>query len=161
MANFTSNSKIRRKQTQIIMDKYLPIKELSPSGYALTVKALTEELLDGSYELDNGAYAFISSYVTKDIKEGLYEAHKAYTDVQIILHGQEIIGVMTLEEMLKGECVKPYEYDIELYKSEGGELHLLEVGDYLILTPNDAHMPGVNRKATQMRKLVLKIPYDK
>ena len=142
------------------MDKYLPIKELSATGYELTLKALSGAMEDGRYELDNGAYAFISSYVTKDIKEGLYEAHKAFTDVQIILSGKETIGVCSLETMKKGECVKPYEYDIELYKVEGGKLNVLESGDYLILTPNDAHMPGVSEQPTAMRKLVLKIPYS-
>lgn len=141
------------------MDKYLPIKELSQSGYDLTIKALKGELEDGRYELDNGAYAFLTSYVTKPLKEGVYEAHKAYTDVQIIISGREIIGVTTLEEMKKGECVKPYEYDIELYKVEGGILNVLEAGDYLILTPNDAHMPGVSATPTQMKKLVIKIPH--
>ena len=66
----------------------------------------------------------------------------------------------SLETMKKGECVKPYEYDIELYKVEGGKLNVLESGDYLILTPNDAHMPGVSEQPTAMRKLVLKIPYS-
>lgn len=142
------------------MDKYLPIKELSATGYELTLKALSGVMEDGRYELDNGAYAFISSYVTKGIKEGLYEAHKAFTDVQIILSGKETIGVCSLETMKKGECVKPYEYDIELYKVEGGKLNVLESGDYLILTPNDAHMPGVSEQPTAIRKLVLKIPYS-
>lgn len=142
------------------MDKYLPIKNLSKSGYSLTLEALAGRREDGRYELDDGAYAFISSYVTKDIKEGLYEAHKEYTDVQIILSGREIIGVVPLDEMRKGECVKPYEYDIELYKVEGGTLNELGVGDYLILTPNDAHMPGVSETPTETRKLVLKIPFN-
>ena len=141
------------------MEKYLAIKEISQSGYELALKALSEKLSDGRYELEEGAYAFISSYVTKPIQEGLYEAHKEYTDVQLILEGKEIIGVTSLDEMHRGECVKPYEYDIELYKLEGGKLCNLEVGDYLILTPNDGHMPGVSETPAPARKLVLKIPY--
>lgn len=141
------------------MDAYLPIKELTESGYALTLRALSEGLTDGMYGLDGGAYAFVSSYETKALEDGLYEAHKEYTDVQVILEGQEIIGVMTLDEMRKGECVKPYEYDIELYKTQGGMLKTLGRGEYLILTPNDAHMPGVNGEPSRNRKLVIKVPY--
>lgn len=141
------------------MEKYLAIKEISQSGYELALKALSEKLSDGRYELEEGAYAFISSYVTKPIQEGLYEAHNEYTDVQLILEGREIIGVMPTEDMRKGECVKPYEYDIELYRVSGGKLCNLEVGDYLILTPNDGHMPGVSETPAPARKLVLKIPY--
>ena len=141
------------------MDKYLPIKELSPSGYALALKALQNALADGRYDLEDGAYAFISTYKTKSIEEGLYEAHKEYTDVQLILEGKEIIGVTSLDEMHRGECVKPYEYDIELYRVSGGKLYNLEVGDYLILTPNDGHMPGVSETPATTKKLVLKIPY--
>ncbi|MBQ8177985.1 MAG: YhcH/YjgK/YiaL family protein [Clostridia bacterium] len=76
--------------------------------------------------------SFITSYETKPVAEGLYEAHKDYTDVQLILSGSEIIGVMPIDEMYKGECVKPYEYDIELYRVSGGNLIELGVGDYLI-----------------------------
>lgn len=145
-------------QGEITVDKYQSILEVCPSGYALAKKALLGELADGRYELDGGAYAFITSYKTKPVAEGLYEAHKDYTDVQLILSGSEIIGVMPLDEMYKGECVKPYEYDIELYRVSGGNLIELGVGDYLILTPNDAHMPGMSETPRAMRKLVIKIP---
>ena len=140
--------------------KYLKIKELTQDGYELTLKALAGELTDGRYELSNGAYAFITSYQTKLIEDGLYEAHKDYTDIQLILSGKEIIGVMPLEEMYKGECVKPYEYDIELYRVSGGKFYELGVGDYLVLTPLDAHMPGVSNEVVPMRKLVIKVPIN-
>ena len=139
--------------------KYLPIKELTESGYELTLRALSESLSDGRYELTDGAYAFISGYETKPLEEGLYEAHKEYTDVQVILEGKEIIGVMSLDEMRAGECVKEYVYDIELYKASGGKLVDLARGDYLILTPMEAHMPGVSREPSKNRKLVIKVPY--
>lgn len=141
------------------MEKYLPIKELSLKGYELTLNALEGNVEDGRYELENGAYAFITSYLTKELEEGLYEAHKAFTDVQVVLMGEEIMGVMSLEQMHQGECVKPYEFDIELYKADGGTLKRVGEGEYMIFTPNDAHMPGVSEAPTEMRKLVLKIPY--
>ncbi len=143
------------------MDKYLPIKNLSKSGYELALKALDGTLTDGRYELTDGAYAFLSTYDTKPISEGLYEAHKAYTDVQLIVEGEEIIGVTTIAKMHEGVCVKAYEYDIELYKVEGGDLHRLKCGDFLILTSLDAHMPGVSEAPAKTRKLVIKIPEKK
>ncbi len=145
----------------MVMDKFLPIKNLSPSGYELALKALKGELTDGRYDLENGAYAFLSTYVTKPISEGLYEAHKEYTDVQLIVDGVELIGVTGLEKMHSGVCVKEYEYDIELYKVEGGELHELKRGEFLILTSSDAHMPGISHTPAETRKLVIKIPEKK
>ena len=141
------------------MEIYESIRELTESGYALTIKALNEKMADGRYELDGGAYAFISSYETKPLEEGLYEAHKEYTDVQVILEGKEIIGVMSLDEMRAGECKKEYEYDVELYKTKGGKLLEIVKGGYVILTPSEAHMPGVSREPSRNRKLVIKVPY--
>lgn len=141
------------------MDKYLPIKELSESGYNFALKALKGELNDGTYDLEEGAFAFITSYETKPFSEGLFEAHKKYIDVQLILSGEEVIATMPLKEMYKGECVKKYVHDIELYRIEdSGKRHYLKPADYLILYPEDAHMPGVSESPTKMRKAVIKIP---
>ncbi len=138
--------------------KYLPIKALNESAYDLVLRALEEDLADGKYDLENGAYAFVSTYVTKPIKDGLYEAHRAFTDVQLILQGQEIIGITSISKMHEGECVKEYEYDIELYRVSGGNLNVLSSGDYLILTSQNAHMPGVSHNPSTTKKLVIKIP---
>ncbi|MBO5775953.1 MAG: YhcH/YjgK/YiaL family protein [Clostridia bacterium] len=141
------------------MDKYQPIRELNESGYHFALKALQGEFEDGTYELQEGSFAFITSYETKPFSEGLFEAHKKFIDVQLILSGEEVIATMPTSEMHKGECVKPYVHDIELYRTEWeGTRHYLKPTDYLILYPEDAHMPGVSESPTKMRKAVIKIP---
>ena len=69
------------------MDKYLSIKELTPSGYDFVIKALESGVENGKYPLENGAYAAVSEYETKPMATAKFEAHKNFIDVQLILSG--------------------------------------------------------------------------
>ena len=137
------------------------LQALSPSGYEFFLKTEKEDVALGRHELEGGAYANVMAYESK--VSGTYEAHKAYIDVQIILSGREVIGVETLEVMHAHECVRPYDEaaDIEVYAgNDDGTSVLLEKGDFLILMPTDAHMPGIaaEGKPTPVKKAVIKIP---
>ena len=144
------------------MDKYASIKAICESGYDFVNNALQNGVENGKYPLENGAYAVVSEYVTKAIEDAKFEAHKKFIDVQLILSGREIIGVMPTERMRLGKCIGEYnpEKDVELYRECGEyEANLLESGDFLILYPEDAHMPGVHADGPcEMKKLLLKIP---
>lgn len=144
------------------MDKYLEIKSLSPSAYDFVISALKNGVENGKYPLEDGAYAVVSEYVTKPVAEAKFEAHRKYADVQLILSGEEIIGVMPTERMRLGSCIAEYnpEKDVELYRDCGEyEAKLLRAGDFLILAPEDGHMPGVHADGPcEMKKIVLKLP---
>ena len=137
------------------------LKSLSQSGYEFALRILEEGVFDGRHELEGGAYANVMTYETKTV--GTYEAHREYIDVQIILSGREVIAVETVDAMRKHRCLSPYgeKGDIEIYEAnEGGKDFLLERGDFLILMPSDAHMPGVAADGTPetVHKAVIKIP---
>ena len=138
------------------------LKELSKEAFEFYNKLKTEEVAVARYELGNGVYAFLSEYEPKKRENASYEAHKKYIDVQIILSGSEIIAVETLEEMHGAECVREYseEKDIELFSNnEKGVDHRLFAGDFIILLPEDAHMPGVfDGVCDKVKKAVIKIP---
>ena len=144
------------------MDKYASIKAICESGYDFVNNALQNGVENGKYPLENGAYAVVSEYVTKAIEDAKFEAHKKFIDVQLILSGREIIGVMPTERMRLGKCIGEYnpEKDVENYRECGEyEAHVLEAGDFLILYPEDGHMPGVQADGPcAMKKIVLKIP---
>ena len=138
------------------------LRGLSQEAFEFYKKVIGEELAVGRYELGNGVYAFLSEYTPKNKDESSYEAHKKYIDVQIILSGSEIIAVESVDIMHSFDCLCEYtpEKDIELYAcNNGGKDYMLSAGDFIILLPTDAHMPGVfDGMSKTVKKAVIKIP---
>ena len=143
--------------------KYEPIRALCPSAYDFVLDALENEKEVGRYELEDGAYALVQSYETKHRENGKYEAHRAYIDVQLLLSGHEIIAVEPLEVMHTHPCLRPYAPDAELFApNDDGTDYVLSAGDFVILYPEDAHMPGLAvDEPVPVRKVVVKIPVKK
>ena len=134
------------------------IKELCPSAYDFIVqKAGTAAV--GKYELENGAYASVQEYTTKVRGEAKYEAHKKFIDIQLIVSGRELIAVTPIGKM---ELCTEYnaEKDVMFFHhNDACTDYLLEAGDFLILYPQDVHMPGVCvNEQSPVRKIVVKVP---
>lgn len=144
------------------MDKYLSIKELTPDGYDFVIEALAEGVENGKYPLENGARAVVSEYETKPMATSKFEAHRRFIDVQLILSGSEIIGVTPTATMTDADRIGEYneEKDVEFYGVKGDfEKLALSAGDFAILYPEDAHMPGVHEaEPAAIKKIVLKVP---
>ena len=144
------------------MDKYLKIKELNESVYEFAVNAVKCSPACGHYSLEGGAWANVSEMTTKDQGGARLERHRKYTDVQMLLEGEETIGVCNIALMEKeGELVSPYneEKDYELYDVPHTDLRVLHRGDYLILGPEDGHSPGLCvSEPTPSKKIIIKIP---
>lgn len=144
------------------MDKYLSIKELTPDGYDFVMKALASGVENGKYPLENGARAAVSEYETKPMATSKFEAHRKFIDVQFILSGSEIIGVTPTSSMTDADRIGEYneEKDVEFYGVKGDfEKLALSAGDFAILYPEDAHMPGVHEsEPAHIKKIVLKVP---
>lgn len=117
------------------------------------------EMENKRYDLD-GDNLFVSpaTYVPKDHEGAEYESHVKYADVQIVVKGREYIGVAPLEDCA---VTKPFTDggDIAFYTSEKGSLCLLEEGYFLVLYPQDAHMPclKVDDSGEEVTKLVFKV----
>ena len=145
------------------MRDYEKIKSICPDGYELLMAALKDAPADGRVELSDGAYAVVSTYEAKPRAEKKFEAHRKFIDVQIVLSGRELIAVESLDTMREGKCLREYDAaaDVELYGSNpNGTDYLLEAGDFLILSPEEAHMPGIllGGGSATVRKVVIKIP---
>lgn len=137
------------------------IKELSPSAYDFIInKADTAEV--GKYELENGAYLMVQEYETKSRLEAKYEAHKKFIDIQMVLKGEELIVVTPIEKM--EPCDEYNEVKDVIHYKHNDECtdYYIGSGDFLILFPEDIHMPGVciNGKSN-VRKIVVKVPVNR
>jgi YhcH/YjgK/YiaL family protein len=138
------------------------VRKVSESAFRFLSALDPDACRDGHYDLEDGVFANVQTYTTKEKSEGAYEAHRAYIDIQYIVSGSEVIAVESLDAMRKGKCIKQYgeSGDIELYEGNGsGKEYLLEPGNFLILYPKDAHMPGIcEGMPEKVQKAVVKVP---
>ena len=111
-------------------------------------------------ELADGAFAIEQVYVTKPRGEGLFESHRKYIDVQVVIAGDEAMEVIDASRVT---VRTPFaeDRDLILYHdaADASVLRLL-AGDAAIFFPIDVHMPSLqlHGKPVVVRKTVVKVP---
>ena len=110
----------------------------------------------GRYEIDgSNIYALMQTYDTKLKENGFWEAHRQYIDIQYIIKGAELIGYSNIDYLKSGgyDDVKD-----RLVLYEYGIFFEVKAGTFVILMPQDAHIPGIAVTTSQsVGKIVLKI----
>ena len=95
----------------------------------------------GKYEIDGESlYVIVQEYLTKPIEQGRWEAHRRYIDLQYVIRGTERIGYAHLSRLL------PDVYDVNkdfLPLSGQGDILTVQEGSFMLLLPEDGHMPGI------------------
>lgn len=135
-------------------------KGISPAldiglDYLLTVN---KEIENGVVLLDNGVKAIISEYSTKVKNENGYEAHRQYIDIQFPVDGIEMVKFCPLE-YLTPTMDYDEEKDYILFSEQGGVDFTIGDGYFLVLFPEDAHMPQLCVENPEIiKKLTLKVP---
>lgn len=121
-------------------------------------KIIANEHEDGKQEVAEGIFVIPLSYETKNDTECLWEAHRKYYDVHIVVSGVEHHHVTDLDKM-KTSSEYNTENDYQLF--EGDVQHSLELtsAHCVIYSPNDVHKTGValNGQVEKVRKMVLKV----
>jgi YhcH/YjgK/YiaL family protein len=110
----------------------------------------------GRYELDgNKLYVMSQEYSSKLPEQGKWEAHRRYIDLQYITAGTERIGYAHLSRLAQGD----YNPEKDFLALTGiGDYVTLSAGDFMLLFPEDAHMPGMAVDApVHVKKVVVKI----
>lgn len=108
------------------------------------------------YDLDgDDLFALIQQYQAKPRAEGFWEAHRRYADVQYVVSGAEHMGYAPIAALKAGE----YDGEKDFLKLEGqGAFIELRAGFFMILCPQDGHMPGLAIEApTPVKKAVVKV----
>lgn len=117
-------------------------------------------LPDGRVEIDGDhVFATISTYGAKRREAAVFEAHRRYCDIQIVIDGEEFCGVVPASGWLKETVPYDEEKDIGFFANPTTYSDiLLEKGLFAFFAPDDAHMPGVAIGALgNVRKCVIKI----
>lgn len=151
------------RKGEINMSKYEEIKKYSQEAFQFMENFRAEDYADGRYDLkEEGLFVNIMTFTTKKREEQKYEAHKKYIDVQWVLDGEEAFCLKDISDMEEKDIIMPYneEQDIMFYSQEvEGEYHILKSGEFLVMPPECAHMPGMEvQYPSVVRKAVIKIP---
>jgi len=127
---------------------------------AMALKFLQEgnvvALLPTRIELDGDkVFAMIQHYETKPKEQGVWEAHRKYIDVQYVVEGQELMGYANLGHLNANE----YNAEKDFLSAQGeGSFVLMKPGTFVILTPQDAHIPQMAVDVPQpVKKVVIKV----
>jgi biofilm protein TabA len=112
-------------------------------------------LVPGKYEISGeSVYALIQDYVTGEKKDRL-EAHRRYADIHFIVKGIESIGVANINDLEVGTYDDKTDYVPMMGDSD---FISLREGSFMVLYPQDAHMPGVAIDGPKpIKKVVLKV----
>lgn len=115
------------------------------------------EYEEGSYPIDGeNLFVNIGCYDTTAAENRIWEAHRKYIDLHLMLDGQERMDVNFLDNMeLKAYSEKD---DFLPAAGERKSSVVLEIGDYLVCYPEDVHMVGIQTAAPErVKKAVFKI----
>lgn len=113
-------------------------------------------LSDGKHIIDENCYVAVSEYNTNN-GEGLFEGHRKYIDLQMVVEGEEYVRVQNLDD-----CILKVDYDdakdVVFYDANSWHNIYLTKGYFLVLEENDLHKPGVCiTQASKVKKYVFKI----
>jgi YhcH/YjgK/YiaL family protein len=110
----------------------------------------------GRYPIDGELlFALFQEYNTKPRENGLWEAHRKYIDIQYVAQGFELMGYANLAQMR----TEAYDEARDFVPVFGDGLFVpMPAGTFVIMTPQDAHMPQMAHAAPQpVRKIVIKV----
>lgn len=122
------------------------------------LKGLTDLPIGKTLLAGDKLFALRQSYLGKNSEDGKLEGHLRYYDIQIILSGKENFGYVDKKsEGLK--ILVPYDEtkDIAFYEGKLAGTFLLNSGSFVLVGPEDLHMPGLKVDEKQIEKVVLKV----
>ena len=124
------------------------------------VKTLDVNTPDGRIDLEgDDLFVLVQSYQTQPESEKVFESHRIYADIQVVLAGEETLLYAPLKAL---EVAEPYseEKDCQLYPMGDGVTRLeAGPGAAALFFPPDGHAPGCASPAGPMpvKKAVVKV----
>jgi biofilm protein TabA len=113
----------------------------------------------GRTDIDgDDVYVMLSEAETKPPAEVRFEAHRRYIDIQLVVRGQEVIGIAPVASLATTD---PYDAarDIEFFAEPPGSAAVeLRAGDFAVFAPGDGHRPSLHLDGPHVsRKAVVKV----
>lgn len=136
------------------------------NGVSANIKKFTDYLAEnditalepGKYVIDDDVFFTVKCYEPRLPEVAGWEAHKEYIDIQYVMEGKELMGIMPISQLIEK---KPYDAELDktVYEHSDRESILkLGPGMFALLLPQDAHHPTIiDGEKTQNKKAVVKI----
>ena len=120
---------------------------------------LKELPLGRTYIDGDNVFAIVSEKELTQVPQ-VWEAHRKYADIQLILEGHEVIGWYP-RHLLEQPLEFPTEKDNAAVQGLTGMMAELSAGDFMIAFPQDIHLPNCpSEKGSHSQKVILKIRLD-
>lgn len=126
-----------------------------------TVQALETYGFDaakGSHKISDTLILNVNEYVSNEKKDGAYEAHEKWIDVQMVISGEEYTRCAKRNA---GQIKTEYNADIDaLFMNVDKDYDnvCLFKGNFAVFFPDDLHLPGLAiDKGVPIKKYVFKI----
>lgn len=146
----------KRKNIQ----RYLGQSQALDTAIRYLLSADLTKLAKGRNEVD-GDQVFINrfDYQTKAPEEAIWEGHRHYGDLHVLLSGYERIGVSNVDSLMV--TVEKPEEDFVGYDGPVETWFSMTPEDILIVYPEDAHMVKViSHDSTLVKKACFKFKVD-
>lgn len=116
-------------------------------------------LPDGEYEVQGrDIFAKVMTYETEPADERKFEAHKEYTDIQVILSGKERMDVAIDKQLQAVGDYNEKDDFILLEPTDGYSTLIMEQGRFAVFFPDDVHRPNCNvNQISRNRKICMKV----
>lgn len=108
------------------------------------------------YDIDgDDVFVMVQEYDAKLKADGFWEAHRQYADIQLVVTGAEHMGYTPTARLNAGQ----YDERRDFLPLHGEGMFIeLHAGHFMILWPQDAHMPGMEIvEPTPVKKAVVKV----
>ena len=128
------------KDLLTLSDRYRSLGPRFAKAFEFAKNTDFASMPDGTYSLDGTEVrALVQRYTTKPAHELRWEAHRKHIDLQFVLTGEEHIGVVPIGRL----AADPYDDEKDIMWLDGdGDRVTLRPGDFVLLWPEDAHMPA-------------------
>lgn len=111
---------------------------------------------EGRYDIEGDDIFYSVAEYDSDVNKTVAERHEKYIDIQYLISGEEYVGVGQVDAPKTLAEAKP-ENDIWLYECSLEKV-TLKAGEFMVLFPNDLHMPGVGKeKSCRCKKVIVKV----
>lgn len=135
-----------------------------PERWALVFKFLAENDLKtlplGKTTLSEEVKVNVQEYTSKDPGEQRMEGHQKFIDLQYVISGREIMGIVPREQAKE---IVPYDEkkDNAAFQAEDIAYHVATPERFFLFFPSDIHFPGIQfGDKSPIRKITFKIKYN-